>query len=234
MKSFILLFFILTGVVQAQGRTCVLSLFSSQDKQNAIVKKAFINSISNEPIDKNMDLFFEANLEQINRCFESADYSEVLLAAHGTPISSSLADFSMPLFYNSKTQRNETLKIRYFQKLSEKLRSNASIKKIRIVVCNLDFDQPHSKNNQTNIENENIRSSIDILIREAVNLGVEVDLSPKFKFGSWIMNEDVTRLTISWLRKSLDQIEFNKYKKDILCKKSKSCTRRKKLENQAQ
>lgn len=213
MKIFVVLFLLtLSTMAKAQNKICVLSLFQKNTTLDKIVYKAYHKSNTNVLIDKNIDLYREADINTINHCFDSENYSEIVFVAHGSSTRTGLTDYSMPILQNSLGQY-QMLQVRYFQMLSKKLANNKNIKKLRISVCGVNFD-PTNKDEPE----ENIHSTIDILVNSAIQNNVEIDISKKFIFGSWALKENVTRLKTTWLRRSINDYALQAYYKEARCK----------------
>lgn len=214
MKSLFLFFILIFSyVAEAQDKVCVLSLFKLDSKEDKTVKNAFLKADTNKMIDPSIILFREAHISDINSCFQEENYKEVVFLAHGTAINNSISDFSMPILDSSDPNQKTLLYPRYFKKLSQMLLNNHSIKKLRVSACGIDFhlSSELSETSSSNRESEPIQSTIDILTHTASEKGIEVDLSEKSEFGSWMLQGNVTDLTKSWLRQSLDQNKLRKY-----------------------
>lgn len=198
----------ITVQASAQDKVCVLSLFERGSKEDKIVVSAFTSAINRNAIDPNVQVIREAGIAEINHCFSSLKYREVVIAAHGLSTASGLVNYSMPILYNAKTKQKEFLYARYFEVLSRKLPDQASLRKIRVSICGVNFEKT-----------PDIRSTIDILVQNALTLGIQVDISPRFKFGSWVLEEDVTLLSKHWLRESIDSQILKAYYADLARRK---------------
>lgn len=204
-----------TSGAMAQEKTCVLSLFQTGTRYDRLIQQAFTNVMTKKMIDPEVVLFREAQIEQINHCFTSSEYREIVFVAHGLSTAAGLTNYSMPIFYNSKTKQKEFLYKRYFENLSRNLADVVHLKKLRVAVCGVDF-------NLTG----NMHSTIDILIQSALQSGIQVDISSKFKFGSWALKEDVTLITKEWLRKSISPVALHVYLNELERRKASSRSRK--------
>lgn len=184
---------ILFAFNRAQANTCVLSLFEKNSEFEKIVTSVY-------GFDSKMTIYRQAQLKDIDSCFSSGEYDEIIFVGHGSSTQRGLADYSAPFVVlndNSKFPLTKT----FFRKVEQNARFNF-IKKVRISLCGLDFSQ-HSY--VTNSDNHPQFSSMDDFIRTLYRQNITVDISPRFDFGSWLLKENVTRLTMPWLAKSIDR-----------------------------
>ena len=150
MKSLVLIITLIATIsAKAQNRVCVLSLFKKNTNYNQIITSSFKDNFTGQWLDPNIDLFQEAYIEQINYCFSSGVYNEIVFASHGMSTATNITNYSFPVIYNAKNDQNELLYARYFKVLSQMIKENSSLKKLRISVCGINFENPiHGKENR--------------------------------------------------------------------------------------
>lgn len=181
---FPLLSFIIVNSPMTFAKTCILSMFESSSKEAKTIDTVFSSYIE-------ADLFKLAQIRDIEKCFFSGDYDEIIWISHGSSLRDGLSAYSAPILVKPDGSKI-TLPKRFFLKLISQ--SNyENLKKVRINLCGLDFSKKSTE----------MLSTIDPFIKELEQQNVEVDLSKKFAFGSWILKENVTRLDPKWLMESI-------------------------------
>lgn len=178
-----------------QAKTCVLSLYHPT-KDSAETK--MFNRVFR--FDPNVDFYELAQPSQIERCFTSGSYSEIVWLSHGLSQQSGATDYSAPLITYQDGKRFPLLKS-YFKKLAANI-NYTKLKRVRIMSCSIDFS---ANSVNTDSQTENIKSTIDILVKQLIKSGVSVDLSPQQKTLSWLIGENVTRVSYDWLARNIDR-----------------------------
>lgn len=213
MKNILITLFIVFGFnLSVSAKTCVLSLAEPNDKVDRLLLSTFYKK-DGTLIDDNIDLFRAANINEIRACFLNENYEEVLFIAHGMSQRTGLTDYSMPVFFDRVSGTKQLLYKRFFDNLANEMQSNRVLTKVRIAMCSLDFKQPTSPDMQVPLEEYKIHSTVDILARAVVSQGRILELSPKAKILSKLVKDDVTRITRSWLRKSIDPVKLQEYRR---------------------
>lgn len=182
------LLFLLTFSSTAFSKTCILSLFEESTKEAKIVNSVF--AFYHEA-----DYFKKAQIKDIKECFTSGKYEEIIWISHGSSIRSGISSYSAPIL----VQNNGTkiiLPLRFFETLIKET-DYRFLKKVRVNLCGLDFSK----------KDVQLHSSIDPFIKKLEAEKIEVDISKKFRFGSFLLKENITLIDRKWLSKSIS-LEF--------------------------
>lgn len=164
--------------LHTQARTCVLSMFEAESQEEKIVRGVF-------GFDKNSVVIYRPSLAQIESCFQGS-YEEIIWASHGAV--SPLSGKAFPVFIGSQGEKLPLLS-RFVDRLS-KDSERSNLKRFRVAVCGV---------------GRGSASIMDGLLAKLKSSGVDVDVPPRFDFGSKVVGEDVTRLTTVWLARNLDR-----------------------------
>lgn len=195
MLKYILIIFLLfpSSIIFAQEKVCILSLFADYSKEDQLIRKSFYNK-AGELLSPNLKIYHQASLEEIHHCFSDLQYEEVVFIAHGMSKKQTggILNYGFPIYFDRETHKKSILYTRFFTQLSQLTLKNTSLKKVRIAVCGINFEQT-----------DEVYSTIDYFIQALHSQGITVELSPKSNFISFLANVDVTRMTKSWLRKSI-------------------------------
>ena len=189
---FPLILFLIFNTQIAFGKTCILSLLGKSSKEAKILDSVF-NFYAEA------DYFKQAQVQDIKNCFNSGLYDEILWVSHGSSLKDGLSNYSSPVLVKSDGSKL-ILPKRFFELLSQQT-TYSSIKKVRFNLCGLDFSKADNK----------IHSSIDPFIKGLELEKIEIDISPRFSFGSYLLKEDVTRIDRNWLSKSIDPDSAQKF-----------------------
>ncbi len=184
MKNIVfILTFLISSASFGYNDICVLSLFASDSSEAGRINMVFENY-------QRADIFESPSISEIQHCF-SGDYQEVIWVSHGV-ISGIITPFTAPIhnFENKK----QILYPRFFENIAKNL--NHSIK-LRIAFCGAG--------------EENLKNTMDSLIKRNEELGGDVNYSPKLDFMSHLQGKPVTNLSLKWLSQSIDKTKLVKW-----------------------
>jgi hypothetical protein len=184
----------LFGTSKAYSKTCILSMFEPESQFGKKVESVF-------GFYSEADLFRQAQIKDIDNCFFSGNYDEIVWLSHGSAVAKTISSYSAPIVLKPDGSKI-VLPIRYFEKLIKET-NYQNLKKVRISICGVDFTKQDTV----------LHSTIDPFIKNLESSNVEVEISDKFSLGSWLMRDNVTRLDRDWMAKSVKREDGKHYKK---------------------
>lgn len=209
-----LAFLFLLVPVSAFSKICVLSIFAKNTWESNAVARVF-------KYYNKADLFQEPSLTQIENCFASGDYEEIVWLSHGLDPVKSRSSYSAPIFVfrDSNNLLNKiTLPIRFFEKLA-KIANTSRLKKMRVAVCGVDssFDSLELQ------RNDKFNSTIEVLLRDLHSNSVAIDFAPEVMLARKILNQHLSILDTHWLFKSIDLNDIKQFT-HWATERSENCT----------